>query len=564
MSFSSFDLDPRCLDVLKTLGIEKPMPVQAQAIPIVAEGHDLIATAQTGTGKTLGFALPSLSRLSKGKQEKNMMLVLVPTRELAVQVQGVIRDFGKALKIHSTAIFGGVGMYPQIDALKRGCGVIVATPGRLLDHLQQGTVDFKNLKILVLDEADRMLDMGFLPDIKRILSKLPKERQTLMFSATFDDAITKLAKDMLNNPKRISIGMTTKPVDTVKQITYAIKQEDKSALLLSILKYEKPTSALIFTRTKHRADRVGRMLKGTEYSVAVIHGNRTQSQRQIALDGFKSGKYQILVATDVAARGIDVDHISHVINFDIPDEADAYIHRIGRTGRAQATGDAITFVAPEDRSLLRDIEKKIGKQLPKGTWEQPLEKAPQQQFREERPSRPSRFGSSRSGHSGESSERSSSRPARHGGPRSDRSSRPSRHGSSWSDRTSRSERPAFAERSSRSDRPSWSDRPSQSDRFEGSDRSPHSDRSSQWSNESSERRFNGHGAPGSKKKKARQHPNPYQSGQRNHSNSSNSEGGERRSGPSSRPGRGHGPSANSGRSHKPHRSGGKPHMMTKD
>ncbi|NLE29692.1 MAG: DEAD/DEAH box helicase [Phycisphaerae bacterium] len=391
------------MDVLKTLGIKTPMPVQAQAIPIVAEGHDLIATAQTGTGKTLGFALPSLSKLCKGKQEKNMMLVLVPTRELAVQVHAVIRDFGQALKIRSTAIYGGVGMNPQIDALRRGCGVIVATPGRLLDHLQQGTLDFKNLKVLVLDEADRMLDMGFLPDIKRILSQLPKKRQTLMFSATFDDDVTKLAREMLDNPKRVTVGMTTRPVDTVKQVTYAVRQEDKTGLLLSIFKHEKPASALIFTRTKHRADRVGKMLRNTQYSVSVIHGNRTQSQRQIALDGFKSGKYQILVATDVAARGIDVDNISHVINFDIPDAADAYIHRIGRTGRAQATGDAITFVTPEDRSLLRDIEKKIGKALPKVAWDQPLEKGAEVQFREERSSRFSRpASSSRQSHSGSS------------------------------------------------------------------------------------------------------------------------------------------------------------------
>lgn len=468
MLFSSFDLDPRCLDVLKTLGIEKPMPVQAQAIPIVAEGHDLIATAQTGTGKTLGFALPSLSRLCKGKQEKNMMLVLVPTRELAVQVHGVIRDFGQVLKIRSTAIYGGVGMFPQIDALRRGCGVIVATPGRLLDHLQQGTVDFKHLKVLVLDEADRMLDMGFLPDIKRILSQLPKTRQTLMFSATFDDQITKLAKEMLDNPKRVTVGTTTKPVDTVKQVTYQTKQEDKVNLLLSIMKHEKPTSALIFTRTKHRADRVGKMLRNTEYSVAVIHGNRTQSQRQIALDGFKNGKYQILVATDVAARGIDVDHISHVINFDIPDAADAYIHRIGRTGRAQATGDAITFVTPEDRSILRDIEKTIGKQLPKVTWDQPLEKVAEVQFREERSSRPS---------------------FRHGGG----SSRPSHAGSS---------------------------RPSHS-------RSSRSSESSSRSGEPSARRFQGHDAASkNKKKKARQHPNPYSASQRKPSEDGGSPSGQ--------------------------------------
>ncbi len=369
MLFSQFELDPRCLSVLKTKGIEKPMPVQAQAIPIVAAGHDLVATAQTGTGKTLGFALPTLSRLSAGKVEPNMMLVLVPTRELAVQVHTVIRDFGQAMKIRSAAIYGGVGMSPQTDALRRGCTVLVATPGRLLDHLQQGTVDFKNLKILVLDEADRMLDMGFLPDIRRILSRLPAKRQTLMFSATFADEISVLAREMLKDPKRVTIGETTKPVDTVRQVIYPVRQEDKSSLLLSVLKQEKPDSALIFTRTKHRTDRIGKMLRSSDFKVAVIHGNRTQNQRQHALDGFKNGQYQILVATDVAARGLDVDGISHVINFDIPDGADAYIHRIGRTGRAQATGDAITFVTPEDRATLHDIEKKIGRHLPKKACE---------------------------------------------------------------------------------------------------------------------------------------------------------------------------------------------------
>ena len=262
------------------------MPVQAQAIPIVAEGHDLIATAQTGTGKTLGFALPSLSKLCKGKQEKNMMLVLVPTRELAVQVHAVIRDFGQALKIRSTAIYGGVGMNPQIDALRRGCGVIVATPGRLLDHLQQGTLDFKNLKVLVLDEADRMLDMGFLPDIKRILSQLPKKRQTLMFSATFDDDVTKLAREMLDNPKRVTVGMTTRPVDTVKQVTYAVRQGDKTGLLLSIFKQEKPASALT-SRGPNPGGPVGKMLRNTQYFGIGSMQSHAKS-RQIALDGFKA------------------------------------------------------------------------------------------------------------------------------------------------------------------------------------------------------------------------------------------------------------------------------------
>jgi ATP-dependent RNA helicase RhlE len=370
MEFSEFELDQRCLSVLSAQGIEKPTPIQEAAIPIVAAGHDLIATAQTGTGKTLGFALPTLSRLSAmGKLENNTMLVLVPTRELAVQVHAVIKSLGKELKIRSTAIFGGVGMTPQVDSLKQGCQVIVATPGRLLDHLHQKNLNFKNLKILVLDEADRMLDMGFLPDIKRILDQLPKERQTLMFSATFADEVMDLSKAMLNHPKRVAIGMTTRPVDTVRQEIYPVMKEDKADLLLKVLRDENPSSALIFTRTKHRTDRIGKMLMKNNFNAAVIHGDRTQSQRQRALDGFKRGTYQILVATDVASRGVDVEGISHVINFDIPEDADTYIHRIGRTGRAEATGDAITFVSPEDRTLLRDIEKTIGRSLPRKMWE---------------------------------------------------------------------------------------------------------------------------------------------------------------------------------------------------
>jgi ATP-dependent RNA helicase RhlE len=370
MEFSEFELDQRCLGILASQGIEKPTPVQEAAIPIVSAGHDLIATAQTGTGKTLGFALPGLSRLSAmEKLENNMMLVLVPTRELAVQVHSVIKNFGKEMHIRSTAVFGGVGMMPQVDALRRGCQVIIATPGRLLDHLHQKNLDFKNLKILVMDEADRMLDMGFLPDIKRILAQLPKQRQTLMFSATFADDVTALSKEMLNNPKRVAIGMTTRPVDTVRQAIYPVTKEDKSDLLLKVLREENPGSALVFTRTKHRTDRIGKMLKKNNFNAAVIHGDRTQSQRQRALDGFKRGDYQILVATDVASRGIDVENIDYVINFDIPEDADTYIHRIGRTGRAEATGDAITFVSPEDRTLLRDIEKTIGKPLPRKTWE---------------------------------------------------------------------------------------------------------------------------------------------------------------------------------------------------
>lgn len=369
MSFDRFDLDPRCLTLLQEQEIVTPTPVQEQAIPVVAAGHDLIATAQTGTGKTLGFALPCLTRLARETLAPNQMLVLVPTRELAQQVYSVIHDFGQRLGVRAAVLYGGVGFGPQIDALRKGASVIVATPGRLLDHMHQGRVKFPNLKILVLDEADRMLDMGFMPDIRRIVSKLPRQRQTLMFSATFPDEIAYLAHQLLKNPERVAIGSTTRPVDTVQQCIYCVHTEDKVDLLTRVLKEENCRSTLVFLRTKHRTDRIGKALRRMNLRAAIIHGDRTQGQRQDALDGFKQGKYDILVATDVAARGLDIEGISHVINFDIPESVDAYIHRIGRTGRAEAVGDAITFVTPDDRDLLRSIEKRLGHNIPRKEWE---------------------------------------------------------------------------------------------------------------------------------------------------------------------------------------------------
>ncbi len=369
MSFDQFDLDSRCLELLRTQEIVKPTPVQREAIPIVAKGGDLIATAQTGTGKTLAFGLPCLSHLVKGKPENNMMLVLVPTRELAHQVHSVLKEFCKVLHLRCASIYGGVGFGPQIDALRKGCAVIVATPGRLLDHMKQGAIHFTHLRILVLDEADRMLDMGFLPDIRRIISRLPRKRQTLMFSATFPDEIAYLAHEMMKDPARVTIGEMKKPVETVQQMLYPVHTEDKTDLLIRVLKEENPNSTLIFMRTKHRTDRVGRMLKKSGFNAAIIHGDKSQGQRQEAIDGFKQGKYQILAATDVAARGLDIEGISHVINFDIPESADAYIHRVGRTGRAQALGDAITFVTPDDRDILRSIEKRLGYNLPRKEWD---------------------------------------------------------------------------------------------------------------------------------------------------------------------------------------------------
>jgi ATP-dependent RNA helicase RhlE len=367
MSFSDYELDPRLLRNLEKQEITDPTPVQDQTLPVALTGRDLVAIAQTGTGKTLAFALPSLTRLAQGPMGRNKMLILVPTRELAVQVNGVIEHLGRSLGIRSTAIYGGVSLERQADQLRRGSAVLVATPGRLLDHMGRGTVKFGDLSILVLDEADRMLDMGFMPDLKRILAKLPKERQTLMTSATFPDEIEYLSREMLNNPERITVGAIAKPVDKVRQLLYPVHHGEKLSLLMEILqeKDSEISSALVFLRTKHRTDRLAHTLKKAGFPAATIHGDCSQRQRELALKGFRSGKYKILVATDVAARGIDVDGISHVFNYDIPVNADDYVHRIGRTARAQAEGDAITFVSPDEHMALYGIEKSLGRNLPR-------------------------------------------------------------------------------------------------------------------------------------------------------------------------------------------------------
>ena len=292
------------------------------------------------------------------------MLVLVPTRELCVQVEAVIQELCKALQLTSTLIYGGVGMNSQTNALRRGTDVIVATPGRLLDHMGRGNVRFNDLEILVFDEADRMLDMGFLPDIQRILAKLPAKRQTMMFSATFAPEIERLSADILTDPERIEVGFVTQPVDAVRQVLVPARQEQKSEVFLGLIKQENIDSAIVFLRTKERTDRLGRTLKKAGHNAAVIHGDLNQRQRQQALEGFREGKYKFLVATDVAARGLDIDDISHVINYDIPPTADDYVHRVGRTARAKKEGDAITFVCPGEFAALGNIEKAIGKNLP--------------------------------------------------------------------------------------------------------------------------------------------------------------------------------------------------------
>ncbi len=368
MKFDEFDLDPRCLSVLNQMEIETPTPIQEAAIPVALQGTDVLATAQTGTGKTLGFVLPALSRLAQEKPRRNRMLVLAPTRELCIQVESVVNVFARALKLSSMLIYGGVGFGKQNAQLKSGCDIIVATPGRLLDHMGRGSLRFNDLETLVIDEADRMLDMGFLPDIRQILRHLPKERQTMFFSATFAPALESLASEMLHEPERIMAGAVSCPVDTVKQVLYPVRTEEKSGLLLKLLKETEVEAAVIFLRTKERTDRLAKTLKKSGYKATALHGDLPQQRRQRALTGFREGRYNILVATDVAARGLDIDEISHVFNYDIPPTADDYVHRVGRTARAQREGHAVTFVTPTDFNALGTIEKAVGRNLPRETY----------------------------------------------------------------------------------------------------------------------------------------------------------------------------------------------------
>jgi ATP-dependent RNA helicase RhlE len=370
MEFKELALDPRALAFLEKESITIPTPIQEKAVPTILEGHDVIGVAQTGTGKTLAYGLPALTRIAQHDEPPtNAMLVLTPTRELTVQVNEVMRDLGKYLKLKSVAVYGGVSIKRQQDSLRSGRHIIVATPGRLLDHLNRGNVRFDDLEVLVLDEADRMLDMGFLPDIRRIMRALPSKRQTLMFSATFQPEIQRLVKDFMHEPKEIKVGSVHKPVERVRQLLYPVKPEDKYRLLFSILEEEHIHSAVLFLRTRQRAEQLMQMLCQKGYRATAIHSDRSQGQRQEALEGFREGKYQFLVATDIAARGLDIDHISHVINFDIPPNADDYIHRIGRTARAEAEGDAFTFVSPAEFMPLEAIERELGRPIPQKKWD---------------------------------------------------------------------------------------------------------------------------------------------------------------------------------------------------
>ena len=367
MPFSALGLDPRILKAVKEAGYVEPTPIQAAAIPPIIAGNDLIGIAQTGTGKTAAFTLPLLTRLASAPPatgRRIRMLVLAPTRELVVQIYDNVRAYAKHLPIRMATVFGGVGERPQIEALRQGADIIIATPGRLIDLMGQRYGDFSGIQHLVLDEADRMLDMGFLPSIKRIVQALPKQRQTLMFSATLSKEIEALTHEFQKSPKIVQIGRRSNPAETVTQFVYELPSGSlKQPLLTHLLKDESMNMVLVFVRMKHAADRVARRLEQSGIKTATLHSNRSQNQRLKALKDFKNGDVRVLVATDIAARGIDVDGISHVVNFDFPMHSEDYVHRIGRTGRANAVGDAISFVAPDDHAELRALERFIGRGL---------------------------------------------------------------------------------------------------------------------------------------------------------------------------------------------------------
>ena len=368
LMFDSLNLHPDLLKGIKDLGFIRPTPIQHQAIPPILAGRDVIGCAQTGTGKTAAFVLPILNRLLPHKGRGNMRaLIIAPTRELALQSMTHVKALSRYVHLKGAAIFGGVPMPPQITALRQGVDLVSATPGRLLDHIYAGRIDFVDLETLVLDEADRMLDMGFLPDITRIISLLPSERQTLLFSATMPLVISELAHQILRHPVTIQIGPRASPAVGIRHAVYPVPRHLKTELLMELLRKQELTSVLVFTRTKHAADRLAQTLERRNFQVSVMHGDRSQGQRLRALERFRQGRSQVLVATDIAARGLDIEDISHVINFDVPNTPDDYIHRIGRTARAEATGDAFTLVSREEEPQLRAIEQALNRALPRVT-----------------------------------------------------------------------------------------------------------------------------------------------------------------------------------------------------
>ncbi|WP_295999058.1 DEAD/DEAH box helicase [Rugamonas sp.] len=375
MSFSSLGLSDAIVRAVTEAGYTTPTPIQMQAIPAVMNGGDLLAGAQTGTGKTAGFTLPILHRLSTDangaaqtgntSQRPIRALILTPTRELAAQVEESVRIYGKYTKLNSTVIFGGVGINPQIKQLKHGVDILVATPGRLLDHMEQRTVDLSKVEILILDEADRMLDMGFIRDIKKVLAVLPKQRQNLLFSATFSEEIKALADGLLNKPAMIEVARRNSTVEVISQKIHPVDRDKKHPMLAHLIKTNNWSQVLVFTRTKHGANKLVEQLNADSIGAMAIHGNKSQSARTKALSEFKDNKLQVLVATDIAARGIDIDQLLHVVNYDLPNIPEDYVHRIGRTGRAGATGEAVSLVCVDEHDMLKDIEKLIKQTLPR-------------------------------------------------------------------------------------------------------------------------------------------------------------------------------------------------------
>jgi ATP-dependent RNA helicase RhlE len=365
MPFSSFGLHPDLLRGIKEVGFTRPTPIQADAIPPALEGRDVLACAMTGSGKTAAFILPILHRLMGKPRGRTRALVITPTRELAAQIEQHLAELAVHTPLSGAAIFGGVAMGPQEHALRSGVDVVIATPGRLLDHFRHDYARLDSLEVLVLDEADRMLDMGFLPDIRKVLKHLPAKRQTMLFSATMPAPILELARELQRAPATVNLERKAAPAVGITQAVYPVPEALKSTLFLELIRRGDLKDVIVFTRTKHRANRLAEVLERGGVSVARIHGNRSQSQRTLALDGFKRGQYQVLVATDIVARGIDVEELSHVVNFDVPNVPDDYIHRVGRTARAEATGDAFTFVSPDEEGDLRAIERAVGRSLPR-------------------------------------------------------------------------------------------------------------------------------------------------------------------------------------------------------
>jgi len=366
LSFEKFCFHPEIIDGIDESRYIDPTPIQERAIPPILEGKDILGLAQTGTGKTAAFTLPILQRLLKGERRKVRALILAPTRELAEQIYQAIRALGKRTWVSSMTLYGGVNIRPQIQSLKKGVEVVVACPGRLLDHISQGTIRLSKLEMLVLDEADQMFDMGFLPDIRRILQHLPRRRQTLLFGATMPPEIGSLAREILVDPVTIQVGKTA-PVTTVSHAIYPVQQNLKTPLLVKLLRETSTDSVLVFTRTRRQAKRLGEQLSKAGFQATSLQGDLPQNRRREAMEGFRDGSYRILAATDIAARGIDVSRVSHVINYDVPDTAETYIHRIGRTGRACRQGDAFSLVTPEDEGMMQSIERLLSKPLERRT-----------------------------------------------------------------------------------------------------------------------------------------------------------------------------------------------------